>query len=534
MFRHLYKISAVLLVLLALASCANRGTPSGGEKDITPPRILKSVPENGSTNFTAREIKIYFDEYVKVKDLQKQLIISPPMDPAPDIMPMGLASKFISIKINDTLSENTTYVFNFGQSIVDNNEGNPFPYYKYILSTGDYIDSLSVKGTIIDAEKLKPDNFVSVMLYEMDETYTDSIVYKKKPKYITNTLDSTTTFSIDNIKAGRYKLIALKDVNDNFTFQPKTDRIGFYADEIIVPSDELYELKLFKEQLNFKAFRPKQEAGQKIAFGYEGDAKDIKIDVQTAVGKDYEYRLTKDKTKDTLYYWYKPKVALDSTYFLVQNKTYKDTLFHRFRDLKRDTLVIKPVQTGAIAYDELYAIEGSVPFVRMDKSLIRIMNKDSLTLDFTAVLDTLTNRYLFDFKKEEGDTYKIQLLPNALTDFFGQTNDTLNYGVRSRLFSDLSDIRVTLRNAEYPVIVQLTDSKGVVKYEQFADKPKAFDFVHIQPGSYNLRVVYDTNNNMQWDPGSFLEQRQPERISYFPELLDARAGWDLVQEFILE
>src|SRR5690606_31186767 len=119
---------------------------------ILPPKILKSVPENFSTNFTAKEIRIYFDEYIKIKDVQKQLIISPPMDTEPNITPLGSASKYIKIIINDTLKANTTYAFNFGQSIVDNNEENPYPYYKYVFSTGNYIDSLSVKGNIYDAQ----------------------------------------------------------------------------------------------------------------------------------------------------------------------------------------------------------------------------------------------------------------------------------------------------------------------------------------------------------------------------------------------
>ena len=184
--------------------------------------------------------------------------------------------------INDTLEDNTTYAFNFGQSIVDNNEENPYDYYRYVFSTGDVIDSLSVKGVIVDAEKLKPDTFVSVMLYELDSTYTDSTVYKKKPKYITNTLDSLTTFSIDNIKEGQYKLIALKDNNGNFTFQQKNDKIGFYEGVVSVPTDTTYTLKLFKEELDFDVVRPKQIAGQKIAFGYEGDFQEMRIDISVS------------------------------------------------------------------------------------------------------------------------------------------------------------------------------------------------------------------------------------------------------------
>ena len=115
MRNYLSNFILIISLGLLLNNCANRGTPTGGDKDITPPVITKSEPENYSTNFKATEIKIYFDEYIKINDLQKQLIISPPMDPEPEITPLGSASKYITIKIHDTLLANTTYAFNFGE-----------------------------------------------------------------------------------------------------------------------------------------------------------------------------------------------------------------------------------------------------------------------------------------------------------------------------------------------------------------------------------------------------------------------------------
>ena len=455
------------------------------------------------------------------------------MDVSPDIMPMGSASKSISIKINDTLRLNTTYSFNFGQSIVDNNEENPFAYYKYVFSTGSYIDSLSVKGAIIDAEKREPDTFVSVMLYEVDSTYTDSTVYKTKPLYVTNTLDSVSTFSIDNIKAGKYRLVALKDENGNFTYQQKSDKIGFYDKEITVPTDSFYEIKLFKEIADFNMERPVQIAKQKIQFGYRGDPKGVTIDMIESKPEGFEHRIVKDAQKDTLYYWYKPNVAVDTTLFVVKNKTYSDTLKHRFRDLKVDSLKITASVSGNINYDQDFSIEGNVPFDKLDLKRISIMDKDSLNVDFKTEFDTLNNTYLFKFDKTEANTYKIRFLPDAVTDFFGNVNDTLNYSVKTKRFSDLSDVRVSLIDAEYPVIVQLTDSKGEVKYEQYADVPRMFDFRRINPGTYNLRVIYDTNGNKKWDTGNYLKKIQPERISYMQKIVDARTGWDLVEEFTL-
>ncbi|WCO01435.1 Ig-like domain-containing protein [Psychroserpens ponticola] len=525
-----FKILVLVLSINLLYTCANRGRPSGGEKDIDAPLITKEVPENFSTNFKGNEIRIYFNEYIKVKNLQKQLIISPPMDTEPTVTPLGSASKYIKIIINDTLEDNTTYAFNFGQSIVDNNEENPYEYYRYVFSTGDVIDSLSVKGTIMDAEKLKPDTFVSVMLYELDSTYTDSTVYKQKPKYITNTLDSLTSFSIDNIKEGQYKLIAIKDENGNFTFQQKSDKIGFYEDVISVPTDSTYTIKLFKEVLEFDAKRPKQIAGQKIGFGYDGDNQDMTIELLGDVPEGFEKRITKDKTKDTLYYWYKPKIEIDSAQFVIRNNTFVDTLTHKFRDIERDSLIIRAVQSGIINFTDDFILEGTVPFVNIDEKQVTILDKDSINVPFTTSFDELMNRCHFKFEKKESDNYNIQILPNTFEDFFGHVNDTLNYALRTKTLADYTNIRVRLENAEYPVIVQLTTEKGEVKYEQFGTEPRLFDFKNLDPNDYYIRVIYDTNGNQKWDSGNFLLQQQPERVSYASGIVEGRAGWDYPEE----
>ena len=525
-----FKILVLVLSIGMLSTCANRGRPSGGEIDIEPPLITKVVPENFSTNFKGNEIRIYFNEFIKVKNMQKQLIISPPMDTEPTITPLGVASKYIKIIINDTLEDNTTYAFNFGQSIVDNNEENPYDYYRYVFSTGDIIDSLSVKGTIVDAEKLKPDTFVSVMLYELDSTYTDSTVYKQKPKYITNTLDSLTNFSIENIKEGQYKIIALKDENGNFTYQQKSDKIGFYEGVVSVPTDSSYTIKLFKEVLDFDVKRPKQIAGQKIAFGYEGDYEDMEIELLGDTPEGFEKRITKDKIKDSLYYWYKPKIEIDSAFFVITKKTFVDTLMHKFRDIDKDSLVIRAFQSGSINFTEDFMLEGTVPFVKIDEKQVTILDKDSINVPFTSSFDELKNIYSFKFEKKESDKYNIQMLPNTFEDFFGNVNDTLNYALRTKNFADYTNIRVRLENAVYPVIVQLTTEKGEVKYEQFATEEQLFDFKNLDPSMYYIRVIYDTNGNQKWDSGNFLLQKQPERVSYAKGLIDGRAGWDYPEE----
>ncbi len=182
--------------MLVLAACAKRGTPSGGEKDTSPPVIVKADPPLGSTNFKGERIRIYFDEYIKFKGVEEQFLVSPPMNTRPILSPQLSPSKYLEIELRDTLLPNTTYSFYFGNSVVDNNEENPYPYLNYVMATGDRIDSLNLKGMVKDARLRKAEAFINVVLYPNDSTYNDSIIYNSTPRYLTSTLDSLPTFDL--------------------------------------------------------------------------------------------------------------------------------------------------------------------------------------------------------------------------------------------------------------------------------------------------------------------------------------------------
>ena len=225
------------------------------------------------------------------------------MNIEPEITPVGIASKVITIKIFDTLQPNTTYAFNFGESISDNNEGNLFPYYKYVFSTGNYIDSLSVSGIVSDALNKDVDERVAVLLYEVDSSFYDSIVYNQKPKYVAVT-DSSSAFSLENIKKGSYLLTALKEDSPNYTYQQKNDKIAYRKQFITVPSDTAYVLRLFKESIDYSFKRARQASQNKIAFGYEGEGESMLIKMLSDVPDDFSSVITKEIDKDTLNYWY--------------------------------------------------------------------------------------------------------------------------------------------------------------------------------------------------------------------------------------
>ncbi|MCX2680540.1 Ig-like domain-containing protein [Galbibacter sp. EGI 63066] len=532
--KRLLSYGLFFVLFFSLLNCAKRGTPAGGPKDVTPPAITSSSPKTNTTNFTAKKIRIDFDEYIKLKDLQKQLIVSPPLDNQPLVYPQSAASKYLEIELMDTLKENTTYVFNFGNSVVDNNEGNPYPFFNYVFSTGDYIDSLQLEGFVMDAVDKKPESFISVMLYEVDSTYTDSVIYQKPPTYITNTLDSSVIYRLTNLKEGKYRLIAMKDEANNYRFDPKTDKIGYLDHFIDIPNDSIYGLSLFKEVLDFKATRPSIIAKNKIFFGYEGDPEGMEIKLLSDKPDDYEYRTFPDIETDTINYFFTPFEA-DSLVFEVKNKSFIDTFTVRTKSLYPDTLVVAQLNKGFKLNDSI-RLHASTPMESFNEELITVINKDSAEVEFTANLYKEKNIFSIKWDTQADEQYRITLLPGALEDFYGEINDTLNYSARTKSLADLGSMRVSLRNVDqYPLILQLTDNNGEVKEEIYVEEEKyAYEFLNIQPATYSIRVIHDTNGNGKWDTGNFLKKIQPERISYYPDPVELRPNWEIEQVFTLQ
>lgn len=525
-------ILLIALFLILATGCAKRGTISGGARDTIPPVIVNSDPKNFSTNFKGDFIKINFNEYIKVKDINRQLIISPPMKNAPTIVPMGNASKFITIKILDTLQPNTTYSFNFGQSITDNNEGNPYSQFKYVMSTGDHIDSLKLGGVIKDAYSKKPDNFVNVMLYEA-ETFTDSTVYKKQPHYVTNTLDSLRTYTLENLKPGKYRLIALKDKNNNFRFNPKEDKIGFLKHPITVPTDTLYKLELFKEKPAFSAMKPAQASANKLIMGYEGNPKNTAITIKNG-NEIVNSRFTKLSGKDSLNIWI-PKIKADSLQVFVSNEKYSKTFSPKIKEMKLiDTLNVGVKQKGILHFNDKFTLTTSVPLTKIDSTRISIMKKDSTKVPFQFKYKEYEEEVELDFKKDEDQRYQITLLPGALKDFYEVENDTLKFSISTKKLTDYGNLRLKLENVDrFPIIIELIDAKENVIASKYSEKETEVNFEALEPKLYSVRIVYDDNKDGEWTTGNFLEKRQAEEVIYFPGDLDVRANWDVDQAFIL-
>ncbi len=533
--KQLLSFCFLLVIGLTLWQCARRGTPSGGPKDETPPVLLRTVPENLTTNFSSQIIRLYFDEYIKLQDVQNQMIVSPPLKYIPEIKPQGSASKYIEITLKDTLRENTTYTINFGQSIVDNNEGNPNSFLTYVFSTGDYIDSLSLSGAVKDAFNRKADEFVSVMLYEIDSAYNDSTVYKYPPNYVTNTLDSLPFFQLKNLKEGKYSLVAIKDAGKNNVFDQRADKIGFLKDTISLPTDSIYLLNLFKEIPDYAASVPSFVAKNRIIFGYQGIREEIKINTLTQLPDSVKTLIRKEREKDTLNFWLTP-TDIDSIIYTVTNEKLAkiDTFTVKARKLEMDSLKLTPSNSGKIGFEEKFHVLANTPVIKIDSSFVTVTDKDTLATPFDMVLDTLQNKIDINFEIVDNQKYEISLLPGAIEDFFGIQNDTLNFGPSTGSYADLGDLILNLSGeVKYPVIVELVDKKGDVLREIYAEKPQPFEFNHLDPGDYSFRVIFDTNGNKKWDTGSFLKKIQPEEVKYYPDFVNVRALSTYNETFVI-
>ena len=532
-YRLLY-IPIVFLFLLSFTDCAKKGRPSGGLRDTIAPVILRSAPENFTTNFKNNEIRITFDEFIKLKDISKELIISPPLKYAPIITPLSV-SKVLKIKILDTLKDNTTYSFNFGNSIQDNNEGNLFPNYKYVFSTGSYIDSLTLKGTAIDALLPVTDFPTTVALYQVDQSYKDSLVFLEKPTYITTTINETNNFELSNLKQGTYQLIALKEQTRNYTFQPKTDKIGFYKDLITIPTDSLFELRLFKEVPDFKPTRPKLESSNRISFGYEGKTDNYQITLLTQMQEDFQYRIIKQPGRDTLNFWFKPKVAEDSLVFVTKNKLQIDTTTVRFRELYSDSLRLTAINDRLISLGDTLKLKANTPLITINSEKISVVTKDSLAIDFVAQINTKENAAQIVFDKQEEQLYSITLRNGALTDYLSNINDSVVYRQQVKPIADFASLNLTLDNAdEFPLLIELIDEKFKVVKQTYLEANAPVFFEHINPGKYFIRLIVDQNKNKIWDPGNFLDKLAPERVVYYPSIIELRANWSWSETFTLK
>ena len=230
-------IFVIYFISIAGTGCAQIGAPTGGPKDSIPPELLNAVPKLMATNFKGNKIILNFNEYIDVQDITNNLLVSP----LPKINPtVEYKLKTVTVKLKDTLIDNTTYTINFGNAIKDNNEGNPFRNFSYVFSTGNTIDSLQISGNVMIAETGKADSTIIALLYQNAD---DSAVQKRKPNFIAK-LDSSGNFTFKYLAAGAYKIYALRDGDGGKFYNTKIEMFAF-ADSMVTAAESFSPIKLY-------------------------------------------------------------------------------------------------------------------------------------------------------------------------------------------------------------------------------------------------------------------------------------------------
>ena len=529
-------ISAVLLIVV-INGCAKRGSPTGGPVDSIPPVLINASPKINSTNFDSKEIRLTFDEFVKLDKVDEQLIISPPLNKSSyEVKPLNGVTKKVFLEFIDSLETETTYSINFGNSIKDNNEGNPLTFFSYTFSTGETIDSLYVRGNISDAFDKETDDYISIHLYRIDSIFNDSIIYNNRPTYISNSLDST-SYQFKNIKEGKYLILALKDIDNNYFFDPFYDKIGFIDSLITLPRDSIINFKLFKEETSLIWDKPHFINSEKIGFGYYGKLDLKNIEIESSIPDSVNYTYTKENEKDTLIFWLS-KNSFDSLNFnLIEKDTTKlvTVKFDRAKDTLIDSLSISPKTANIIHLKETFKLSSNIPLKNIEDSLITIRDIDSLIVPFTTSINDNLDQIDIEFEVSPSDNYRVFILPEAIKDVRGVSNDTLQYNVVSQSLEDYGNVYLdVIRNSSSKFILQMIDSNGeVVRVFKNVNQDATYNFDYVRPGKYIFRLIEDANNNDKWDTGNYLKKIKPERVYYFSNELEVRANWDLNETFNL-
>lgn len=542
------KLKAIFIFCLIISlavSCAKQSTPTGGPRDQDPPKLLESNPKTESLNTKPETITLTFDEYVKLENASKGIIVTPRINK--DEVIFTALKNAVTIKLNQELEDNTTYVFNFQKSVVDISEENPAENLKLVFSTGATIDSISLKGRVnfyfppnkIDYKE------VLVGIYPVGDT-TD--VLTAQPYYLSQ-VDTAGNFAISNIKNGKYMAYAWKDANGTLKAEHKSEEYDFAIDTLDL-SENIQGLVFNLSKADITPIRILRSAtfGQNYDVVVNRSPVSTKL-AQEKLGQEYFYTVTENRLRI-----YSTESKADSIPFQITLKDSigfaKDSLiWAKFpqSDRKPEKLTLT-ANSGKSFYQNL---EVELKFNKPLKSI----RTDSLFFTYdTASVIPITEEMLSFADSSRRDILSILLsLPDSIsketitlkaadstfTDIENEVNEaalTANYRKLKR--ESLADeIAGQITGAYPPFIVQLLNSKNEIAQEQFLEKSNSYSFKLVEPGTFKIRVIEDLNGNRRWDPANFTERRLAERVFYFSNAerqptLVIRSGWSLQDQNI--
>lgn len=571
---QLKNIIGVIFTILVLYSCANRGMgPQGGPKDEVPPKMVKSTPPDKSVNVSRNKIELEFDENVNLKDIASNVIISPPQRTNPDIRSYG---KKVSVEFKDTLQENTTYSINFGDAVVDNNEGNILKNFVFSFATGDVIDTMQISGVLINAEDLNPMKGIMVGIHS---DLSDSAFLSKPFSRVTRSGDDG-KFTVSNVKNNKYRVYALGDLNRDYFYQQGEG--GAFLETVFETGMEDYirqdtvwkdsvtvdtilsvnAIRYLPDDVVLKYFKDDTKR-QYLAKTERTEPHKLNIYFNTLNESEPELRplnvswdggmlLQKNERLDTLTVWLADSLLIK-----------KDTITVELKYLKSDSLFKLQPETDTINFS-MRRTSGKTQqqaSARKKKEFLQITTNVSSNFDvfnpinisfntpiksfdrskiqLSQLVDTLLVPVDFKFEKKDsvGMNYVInhnwtpesryQLLVDsaAFVDIYNLHNDNLKTELRIKSLEEYSSLSLVLEKYDPKAVFQIVTNDDRVVRTVPAQHPST-KVEYLQPGDYYVRMFLDENENGKWDTGSISEKRQPEEVFYYSKKLTLIKNWE--------
>nr|WP_290427045.1 Ig-like domain-containing protein [Algoriphagus limi] len=512
-----------LIVILLFSQCAKQSSPMGGPRDEDPPVLLEANPVDQSLNVKPSEITITFDEYIKLDNPNKNIIITPRLN-KDEIITAALKNQVI-VELNQELEDNTTYVFNFQNSVQDLSEGNPAENLKLVFSTGDFIDSLQLRGKINNywpTQQYDPRNVIIGLYLENDTTD----LFTAAPYYLTRA-DSLGEFQIENIKEGNYKAYAWFDANNSTKAEFKSEPYDFLP-EVIEIKENLEGIRFNLSQSDLTEFRLTRSSYTNGSYDFVLNKNQIEEEIKVeGLGENIFY-----STEDKRIRLFSNQSISDS---LLVNLQLIDSVYNKidtaiwakFPDTeRRPEKLTMNANSGKNFTDTLFAsIKFNKPVltIRTDSLYIPVDSTTRIQIkeEMFSFQDSIKRTELL-FKIPISDTLGIEIftftaLDSTFQDIQGQYNeDEIRANYRKIKKETLADLLSgTIQGAEPPFIIQLIDSKNEVYKEQKLTNSNDFVFRGIEAGTYKIRVIEDQNGNGRWDPSNFYQERLAERVFYF-------------------
>lgn len=516
--------------------------PTGGPKDTKPPKVTKAEPKKNQTSYHKSYIKLTFDEYVSIDNLNNELIVSPPLKYKPI---SKISGKTAIISWTDTLIPNTTYTFNFGGSIKDINEGNVYENFTLTFSTGTEIDSAEYSGKIMKTDKAEP--LKAAYVYLSNLPITDSTFFSVKALYQTKT-NSQGDFHFQGLKPSQYFLYFLEDKNSNKSAD-NGEYVGFADTQIVVK----YPLQVEKADTTLNSFTSSQK-NVFLSFPYYTPAKRVFKSI-SAENSGQIALLWQDqvfspeivvKTKSG-----EPLLALNNRDTLLVFVHHKDSLQIEVQNIKGERLFLsdtirmlsKPMPLRlfttpndiGVRYDSMFKITSNHFIQAIDSSKIWL-KYDSVSIQPRVTWNPHEIFVWFQF--EEGKKYEITLHDSAIRyqdSIWSSKIAPFKKEIAEQKELSHYELKFKRESMEFnnmALIIEITYNNEKY-YRYLKPEDSILTLSNLQSGSYSLKVIADRNENGIWDTGDISTLTQAEKMLIIAQPVEVKKGWDGDAEIVL-